>query len=116
MGAVMNRDELRDELRQVAYEVIETLLAKRDDYGTQNIAITGEYGLAVRIQDKASRLLNLVNGGQVPSFESVEDTYRDLIGYAMIGLVPVGWGLPTPATVVEVDTWGIDIKAGGTDA
>lgn len=91
----MKKDELRDELRQVAYEVIETLLAKRDDYGTQNIAITGRYGLAVRLQDKVSRLLNLDRAGVKPNFESIEDTYRDIIGYAMIGLVPGGWGLET---------------------
>lgn len=89
---MMNRDELRDELRAVTYEVVETLLLKRDDYGTKNIEITGRYGLAVRIQDKASRLLNL-EAGRKPSFESKQDTYRDLIGYSLIGLVPGGWGL-----------------------
>jgi hypothetical protein len=121
---VMSRDELRDELRGLAYEVVETLLAKREDYGTQNIAITGGYGLAVRLQDKVSRLLNL-EGGETPNFESLDDTYRDIIGYAMIGLVPQGWGLSrgkweitemvTEVEVVEVTEWETHIKLGGTD-
>lgn len=120
------RETLREELRTVAYEVIETLLEKREDYGTDNIAITGRYGLAVRIQDKASRLLNL-STGRVPRFESQTDTYRDLIGYAMIGLVGhLGWGLDDPnqesltslvAAGPPADFYPVDFsgKIGGTE-
>lgn len=86
---------LRDVLMGQARGIIDTLLSKREDYGTLNIKITGRYGLAVRMQDKVSRLLNLSRpGAGVPHVaETLEDTYRDLAGYALIGLVPGGWNL-----------------------
>lgn len=95
---MMNRDELRERLREVCYEVVETLLEKREDYGTQNIAITGRYGVAVRLQDKVSRALNL-EAGHRANFESTRDTYLDIMGYALIGLVGEGWGLEPLAEI-----------------
>lgn len=88
-------DALREALLLECDKIVDTLLAKRHDYGTLNIKITGRYGLAVRMQDKVSRLLNLTRpGADAPAVaESVQDTYRDLIGYSLIGLVPGGWDL-----------------------
>lgn len=92
MGEVTEQEVLRRKLLNVAEGVIDTLLGKREDYGTENIAITGELGLAVRLQDKVSRLRTLADGRH-PNFESKRDTYADIVGYALIGLVPEGWGL-----------------------
>ena len=48
-------------------------------------------GIAVRLQDKVSRMRNLLlkelkNEGN-PNHESLEDTYKDAANYAMIGLL-----------------------------
>jgi hypothetical protein len=58
---------------------------KNRAYGSRNLSLTGEYGLAVRMMDKVSRLENLLYPGKnlTPSGdESVRDTALDLINYA----------------------------------
>lgn len=58
---------------------------KNRAYGSRNLSLTGEYGLAVRMMDKVSRLENLLYPGKnlTPSEdESVRDTALDLINYA----------------------------------
>lgn len=90
--------EVTQELLDLAEEIVLTLMSKRKDYGTQNIAATGRYGISVRLLDKVSRLLNLTReGAEAPNHEALEDTYKDIIGYALIGLHGEGWGLdPLP--------------------
>lgn len=85
--------KVRSCLEATADEVVDLLMAKRADYGTANIAITGLYGVAVRLQDKVARLLNLLASGQEPNHESVEDTFRDIVGYGLIGLRSELWGI-----------------------
>lgn len=60
--------------------------ARHRKYGRGNIATTGATGCAVRAQDKLSRLLNLYlqNGGQGED-ETVNDTWIDLVNYAIMG-------------------------------
>jgi hypothetical protein len=65
-------------------EDLELLMRKRADYGTQNINITGLYGVAVRLQDKVSRLLNLTKNDKTANFESLEDTLKDIRNYGRI--------------------------------
>src|SRR5690606_41516800 len=79
--AEMSEAYVRSSLEATADEVVDLLMDKRADYGTTNIAITGLYGVAVRLQDKVSRLLNLLASGQEPNNESIEDTFRDIAGY-----------------------------------
>lgn len=69
-------------------EIKRTLLAKRADYGTANINATGQYGVAVRLLDKISRLLNLTDPANQtdPNYEAVIDTWRDIAGYGVIGM------------------------------
>lgn len=59
---------------------------KNRAYGSRNLSLTGEYGLAVRMMDKVSRLENLLYPGKGPltptGNESVRDTALDLINYA----------------------------------
>lgn len=57
---------------------------KREDYGTGNINMTGEYGVAVRLLDKVCRLVNLLKEGKEPNNESVEDTLMDIHNYSDI--------------------------------
>lgn len=85
--------DLRDTLMDTAAEIVGVLLDKRADYGTKNIAMTGRAGLAVRLLDKAARLWNLAFQEERVKSETVQDTYRDIIGYALIGLHPEWWSL-----------------------
>jgi hypothetical protein len=68
-------------------EVTATLIRKQKDYGPENIRRFGRQGILVRMHDKVARLENLISTGRVPSNESVEDTYLDIVGYSAIGIM-----------------------------
>ncbi len=74
--------------RKVALEIAEVVIAKQHDYGHDNILAFREQGLIVRLWDKLARLKNLlwVNPDN-PKNESIEDTFTDIAGYAIIGLM-----------------------------
>ncbi len=66
------------------------LLKKQQDYGPLNISHApggAMNGLRVRMHDKLARLNNLIDTGNTPNYESVEDTLIDLANYAIIGLL-----------------------------
>tara|TARA_B100000287_G_scaffold38116_2_gene34961 strand:- start:7929 stop:8414 length:486 start_codon:yes stop_codon:yes gene_type:complete len=69
------------------YEVSRTLADKQRDYGPNNIARFAEKGLIVRLHDKVARLENLLASNLSAKNESIEDTYLDIIGYSVIGLM-----------------------------
>lgn len=73
----------------VADEVAKVVARKQNDYGPNNI-LRSPYGplagLAVRLYDKVARLANLA-GGKKPSNESLRDTFIDIAGYGLIGLM-----------------------------
>lgn len=67
------------------------LCSKQNDYGHGNILLFGMFGVMVRASDKAERLKNLTRpsfvtglGGVKPANESLIDTFRDVVGYAVI--------------------------------
>jgi hypothetical protein len=64
-----------------------TLARKNYMYGNSSIAMTGEYGIAVRSFDKVARLLNIYrnNVDASQTDESLADTWKDLQGYGFIG-------------------------------
>ena len=71
-------------------ELAFTLYKKHKDYGPKNIAEAPGgpmNGLRVRMYDKLARLNNLVDTGDTPNYESIEDTLIDLANYAIIGLL-----------------------------
>ena len=55
---------------------------KQRDYGSQNIADFGVFGVLVRANDKIARLKNL--GTKLATNEAVEDSWRDLSVYGVI--------------------------------
>lgn len=74
----------------LAIENIKTLDRKQQDYGSQNIARHGQYGVIVRCDDKTARLANLINK-ETTQNESVLDSWLDLANYGIIGaLVSLG--------------------------
>lgn len=71
-------------------ELEELLLSKHKDYGPRNIADApggAINGLRVRMHDKLARLNNLVDSGADPKHESLEDTFKDIANYGVIGLL-----------------------------
>ena len=76
-----------DNLHSACLQVSDLLYRKQQDYGTRNIEDFGSMGVLVRANDKLSRLKNLTTKTTKPGFESVEDTWLDLAGYAILGLL-----------------------------
>lgn len=71
-------------------ELTELLLSKHRDYGPKNISLAPGgpiNGLRVRMHDKLARINNLVDSGADPEHESLEDSFKDMANYAIIGLL-----------------------------
>lgn len=86
---------------------IENLIAaKQHDYGHGNIDRFGLLGIVVRISDKLARLENLYARTEFDdqaTFESIADTWDDIVGYCIIALMVLDdtFKLPLAADVTE---------------
>lgn len=81
---------LETNLSNTIKELSDLLLSKHRDYGPKNIsqAPGGPInGLRVRMHDKLARISNLVDSGADPQHESLEDSFKDMANYAIIGLL-----------------------------
>jgi hypothetical protein len=79
-----------DDAKVIVNQLLQTLYDKHKDYGPMNIAGApggAMNGLRVRMYDKLARLNNLIDTGDTPKYESLEDTLLDLANYAIIGLL-----------------------------
>jgi DNA polymerase II small subunit/DNA polymerase delta subunit B len=72
-------------------ELQELLIKKHLDYGPKNISESpggAINGLRVRMHDKLARINNLVDKKvSEPQYESLEDSFKDMANYAIIGLL-----------------------------
>jgi hypothetical protein len=89
--------DFSDEVRIVYDELMSLLLSKHKDYGAKNIADApggALNGLRVRMHDKLARINNLVDRDINPEHESLEDSFKDMANYAIIGLLVLRgkWG------------------------
>ena len=84
----MREESFEEACRETALTIAEIVSANKKAYGHDNIMAFKEQGLVVRLWDKISRLKNLlwVNKGS-PKNEPIEDTFTDIAGYAIIGLI-----------------------------
>ena len=90
--------------RGVAMQVAETVISKQHDYGHDNILAFREQGLVVRLWDKVARLKNLLwVKKENPKNESIEDTFTDIAGYAIIGLMLANGLFVTELKEKEID-------------
>ena len=83
---------------RIADEMVKLLSRKQADYGPLNIASAPGgplNGLRVRLFDKVQRLSNLVDTGAKPENESLEDTFKDIANYGIIGLMVLRGLWPT---------------------
>ena len=85
------KTEMGVEQLRAACECVQLFDTKQQDYGSTNIALGGELSIAFRLQDKVSRMRNLLlkelKGESNINHESLEDTFKDAANYAMIGLI-----------------------------
>jgi hypothetical protein len=69
----------------IASEIADMLIKKNADYGDKNLTKPGMAGIIVRLSDKLARLENLQDKkGHVN--ETIEDTLKDIAGYAINAL------------------------------
>lgn len=76
----------------IARKAIDLLIQKHNDYGPSNIsdAPGGPLnGLSVRLHDKVARLNNLLSNNKEPENESIQDTFIDILNYAIIALLVI---------------------------
>ena len=103
----------------LAAECVRLLDSKQKDYGPGNISRFGVKGLSVRLYDKIERLANLLmDKEEAPKHESLEDTFKDIANYGLIGLMLLRdqwpseeqlefdtfYGVIEPETKIEVTT------------
>jgi hypothetical protein len=77
-------------LANITKELSELLISKHKDYGPKNISQApggAINGLRVRMHDKLARINNLIDSGASPEHESLEDSFKDMANYAIIGLL-----------------------------
>lgn len=77
-------------LNHTLKELSELLLTKHRDYGPKNISLApggALNGLRVRMHDKLARINNLIDNNTEPKHESLEDSFKDMANYAIIGLL-----------------------------
>jgi hypothetical protein len=81
---------LEFEAAVIARKAIDLLIKKHEDYGPANIsdAPGGPLnGLSVRLHDKVARLNHLLSNDKEPKNEAIEDTFIDILNYALIALL-----------------------------
>jgi hypothetical protein len=78
-------------IEQICDEVKALLIRKNRDYGSSFSKQYEKYGIMsglIRMDDKLSRLTNLIHSKQQEvNDEGIDDTLRDLAGYAILTLV-----------------------------
>jgi hypothetical protein len=80
------------EVAHTFQELLDLLMSKHRDYGSKNIADApggALNGLRVRMHDKLARINNLYDSTNNPEHESLEDSFKDMANYAIIGLLVI---------------------------
>ena len=76
----------------IASKAIHLLVQKHEDYGPANISDApggALNGLSVRLHDKVARLNNLLSNNKEPQNESIQDTFIEILNYALIALLVI---------------------------
>lgn len=76
----------QDAVTEEVSELATFLVKKHLDYGSQNLTRFGIEGIVIRLSDKIERLINLMHLEREPEIaETIEDTLKDIAGYAIQG-------------------------------
>ena len=84
--AVLAHADTEGDPRAYTAVAIEVIAQKQHDYGHDNITAFGVQGIVVRLHDKAARLRNLTTR-RAAYIEPISDSWLDLFGYAVIGVM-----------------------------
>ena len=90
MNPVVRELHLETHINNTIDELSKLLISKHKDYGPKNISQApggAINGLRVRMHDKLARINNLVDTKANPEHESLEDSFKDMANYAIIGLL-----------------------------
>ena len=90
MNPVVRELHLETHINNTVDELSKLLISKHRDYGPKNISLApggAINGLRVRMHDKLARINNLVDTKANPQHESLEDSFKDMANYAIIGLL-----------------------------
>lgn len=82
--------KLKRSIKKLYEEMSELITAKNENYGDSFSKQYQKYGMVsveMRLNDKMLRLEQLVKGEKDKVGESVEDTLKDIIGYATLALI-----------------------------
>lgn len=87
-----NWAEFELNVREVMLELGDLLIKKHKDYGPKNISNSpygATNGLVVRMWDKIARIVNLTKDGKKITAENepLEDSFKDIANYGIIGLL-----------------------------
>jgi hypothetical protein len=85
-----NNSSFESAVAKTFQELVDLLLSKHKDYGPKNISDApggALNGLRVRMHDKLARINNLYDSKTNPEHESLEDSFKDMANYAVIGLL-----------------------------
>ena len=96
LALVPHYDMVLSSKMKKAEDVLPLLRRKQEDYGYNNISAFGIDGILVRMHDKIARIENLTDKQVEGLNEPLTDSFYDLIGYCIIGImVALGiWELP----------------------
>ena len=89
----MQQKELLKAMREEFNKCLALAKKKNSDYARiedalENFRDFGILGIAVRLNDKTKRLKNIILNRKIAvQDESVEDIFRDLVNFGLIGLV-----------------------------
>lgn len=84
------KEMTRESIMSIFDPMVDLLVKKNHDYKGASFDL-GFNGNFVHIWDKVMRLRRTYdNPNDKPNFEGIEDTYRDIIGYCVIGLHILG--------------------------
>jgi hypothetical protein len=82
--------QFKEDVENTFNELKDLLISKHLDYGPKNISESPGgpvNGLRVRMHDKLARINNLVDNSRDAQHEPLEDSFKDMANYAIIGLL-----------------------------
>lgn len=86
----MTNEKFVVDIEETLTDLANLLISKHKDYGPKNISLSPGgplNGLRVRMWDKLARINNLIDTNVDPKHESLEDSFKDMANYAVIGLL-----------------------------
>jgi len=86
----ISNTEFINNVADVTSGLFDLLISKHMDYGPKNIGQSpggAINGLRVRMHDKLARINNLYEKDVDPEHESLQDSFKDMANYAIIGLL-----------------------------